>query len=373
MDTLTHALAGAAISDGFFRRRFGPWATPFSFAVAALPDIDSVTYLVSAESAWAEHRGYTHSLFPMLLASPLLGWLGWRLSKREGGWPGWTLLALLCLFSHTFIDLTTSWGTMPLLPFSRARISWDIAPILDVFVFSVLTASFLLNRLLRWEKTETPSLNPLAYPVVHRHPGRRRWATRIAGVAVVLVLLYFAVGWRQNRQTVRLAGEALSASGVEAVEVRALPVMFTYIAWQLAARDADGSVYNGVHSSYAPKPMRFVRHATLPVDELREILATWSGRMFSWYSQRMYVSERLSVLDGVERIRLSDRRFWGLSEPHESRFVMDFTRGSGGVWEAKRAAHAEITRDVLREEFRRLWSLTWDGVLDGAVSGSESE
>lgn len=365
MDTLTHALAGAAISDGWFRKHLGPMATPFSFLAAASPDADMVLYFVSAESAWANHRGYTHSLFPMLLAAPLLGYIGYLLSHREGDWRKWSILALLCLFSHTFIDLVTSWGTMPFLPFSRARISWDVAPVLDVFMFAILAASFVLNRLLRWEKTETPSLNPLAYPIVHKHPKRRRFAMWSARVVVALALLYLGVGWRQNRQTVRVAREALAKQGISPVEVRALPVMFTYIAWEIAARDADGTVYNGVHSSYAPKPMEFFQVPTLPRKDLGEILSTREGDMFAWYSQEMYVASREKVSDGDgERIRLTDRRFWGLAKPHSSRFIMDFQKGDSGVWQARRAAHAPLTRGDLRDEFQRLWRLTWRGELD---------
>lgn len=357
MDTLTHALIGSGISDGWFRKRLGPIATPFALIVASLPDSDSVTYLVSSETAWANHRGFTHSFLPMLMAAPILGYIGYRLAKREGEWLLWTLLSVLCLFSHTILDLATSWGTMPFLPFSRMRISWDIAPVLDVFMFSLMMASFVLNRILRWERTDT-FLNPLAYPVVHKHPKRRRAADWAARIAVVLAVLYLGVGCLQNRQTVRLAREALVKQGVNAVEVRALPVMFTYVAWQVAARDADGTVYNGVHSSYAPKPIRFIRFATLPRADAAGVMASPRARMFDWYSQGMAVLEQKDD----ETIRMSDRRFWSLGEPYESRFVMDFTSNGQGV---RRGAHAPLTWNEARDEFRLLWRLTWRGEWNG--------
>lgn len=363
MDTVTHALTGAALSDALFRRRLGPLATPFSLIVAALPDADMVTFFFSPESAWAHHRGYTHSLFPMLVAAPIFGYAGYRASRRQGSWRLWTLLAILCLFSHTFLDIVTSWGTMPLLPFSRARISWDMAPVLDVFMFSLTLASFVANRLLRWERKDVP-LNPVAFPVVHKHPTRTRVATWVTRVALVLAVLYFAVGFRQNRQAVSYARDELAGQGITATEVRALPVMFTYIAWQIAARTEDGTVYNGAYSSYAPKAIEFKRYDTLSRAEIRDILSTKDGDMFAWYSQNMFVASKDGgSADG--KIRLADRRFWGLMEPQESRFAMNFEKDATGRWHAERAAHARLNRNVVRDEFVALWRLTWRGELPG--------
>ncbi|MDR1744554.1 MAG: metal-dependent hydrolase, partial [Planctomycetota bacterium] len=284
MDPITHALTGTAVSDSWFRRRLGPAATPFSLIMAALPDIDIVAFFISVESAWANHRGLTHSFFPQLVAAPFFGYAGYRLSGRRGTWGLWCLLAALCLFSHTLLDLATSWGTMPLRPFSNARISWDIAPILDLFVLSLGAASFVVNRVLRRERVDH-FINPLAFPVEHRHPHRQRAADIIGKVAVALIVVYLAVGCLQNRQTVRVAREELAKQGITSVDVRALPIMFTYIAWNIAARDADGDVYNAAYSSYAPGPMRFVEHRTLPEGDVRAIVSSPLGALFAWYTQ----------------------------------------------------------------------------------------
>lgn len=366
MDTLTHALTGAAISDCWFRRRLGPVSTPFALLVTALPDVDIFTYLMSSESAWTHHRGYTHSFFPMLVAAPLFGYIGYRLSKRQGSWGLWSLLAVLCLFSHTIIDLVTSWGTMPLLPFSNARISWDVAPVLDLFVLALTASSFVANRILRWERVDY-FINPLAFPVVHRHPHRQRAADLVAKVVVALVVLYLLVGWQQNRQTVRIAREELTRHGITPVEVRAFPVMFTYIAWEIAARDADGAIYNAAYSSYAPEPMRFVKHTTLPAAEVGELLSTPLGSMFAWYTQGMYVARRITM-DGESRLVMEDRRFFGLDDAARSRFVMEFPEGADGSVDSGRVVRVQLTWDEARAEAERLWELTWGGHVTSTVA-----
>lgn len=352
MDTLTHALVGTAASDSWFRRRLGPVATPFALLVSSMPDLDVLAYLVSPEYVWVYHRGITHGFVPMLVAAPILGWLGYRISRREGTWLLWSLLALICLYAHTLFDLITSWGTMPWEPFSKARISWDIAPILDIFLTSVTAASFVTNHILRWERIDY-FINPLAYPVVHRHPRRQRAGDWVAKIAVFLVVAYLLVGWQQNRQTVRIARQELAKQGVEAVEVRALPIMFTYISWDIAARDSDGNIYNAVYSSYARAPMRFIKFAALPQEELAPVLATRAGSLFAWYSQGMFAGDK----EG-ERIRLYDRRFFTLTKPETSRFAMEFERDASGAMTGGRAAQRGFEGMDVREELRRLWELT---------------
>lgn len=363
MDTVTHTLVGTAISDCYFRRRLGPTATPFALIVSAMPDLDLLAYFISPEYAWLHHRGYTHSFLPMLLISPLLGCAGYFLSRRQGTWGQWTLLAVLCLFCHTVIDLVTSWGTMPWLPFSNARVSWDIAPILDVFVFSLSAASFIANRLLRWEKVEH-FLNPLAYPLVHRHPGRQRVADWFGRAAVILMVIYLVFGWHENRQTVRIAREELAAAGINAVEVRALPIMFTWVAWGIAARDAEGTVYNAVYSSYAPKPMRFTKYPMSKDSVVRQAIESPEGKLFAWYAQDMFTATVDESGSEGKKVLLVDRRFFNLTRPDLPRFAMEF-----GGFPAGRNNGAFLTASNrrgfggvdLRAEAESLWRLLIDG------------
>ncbi len=358
MDTLTHALVGSAVSDSWFRKRLGRVATPFALVVASLPDIDSFTYLVSPQYAWMHHRGYSHSFFVFLLAAPILGYIGYRLAGKTATWLLWTLLAFLCLVTHTLGDLITSWGTMPLLPFSNARISWDLAPIIDVFLTGVTATSFVANRILRHEKVDTFT-NPLTFPVVHEHPRRRRMGDWFARVALCLVAVYLLLAVHQNWQTVRLARQQLAANGVDAVEMRALPYMFSYIAWTVVARDADGTLYNATHSTYAPQPMEFIRFPSAHGQDVADALATPEGAMFAWYAQNMHFAT-VNPEDGVA-VRLQDRRFFGLVNPAQSRFIMDFARDDAGRMRQVESRQIAFEGLDVGKELRLLWILMRTG------------
>ncbi len=364
MDTVTHALLGVAISDAAFRKRLGSLATPFAFFTAAAPDLDMPAAWIFGFQPWLEHRGYTHSFFPQLLAAPLFGLAAWLLVRHKGGILHWSLLALLCLFSHTILDLATSWGTMPLLPFSWQRISWDIAPIIDIFVFSFTATSFLANRILRWERVEQP-LNPIAYPKVHEHPRRRNAADWLARCVVLLCAVYLLIGWQQNRQTVRKADEALRAEGIVPTEVRASPVMFTYIAWQIVAKDAEGNLYNALHSSYAPQKPEFKKFVPSEHPDVEKVLASPGGRRFWWRTQGMAVAQRITDGAGGEVISLQDRRFFSLKQPWPSRVRLDFRVGPEGKVEQLDMRRTGLFGPEARAEFRRMWELMWEGHVEG--------
>ncbi|MCC8181047.1 MAG: metal-dependent hydrolase [Planctomycetes bacterium] len=387
MDTVTHALLGAAISDTWFRKRIGPVATPFALAAAALPDIDIFYAFVSPESVWLHHRGYTHSLLPMLIASPFIGLVGYLLGRRGAAWATWTLLALVCLFSHTLLDVVTSWGTMPFLPFSNARVSWDLFPIVDAFVFSVLAASFVLNRILRWERVDH-FLNPLAFPIVHKHPRRQQWSIRIAAAAMILFSLYFVIGILQNRQMVRKAGRELAAAGFDAVEIRALPHILTFISGTAVARDADGAIASGQYSTYAPGPIDFRIHPANDGPLAREALASPWGRQFYWYAQGMVEARETAPQsdasengEGAENpandtptVRLLDRRFPILNNPEQTRFTMDIHFDSHGRPIAGQADSAgRPTFGDLKDELRLWWQLTWTGKMDDRAPDQSGE
>lgn len=364
MDTVTHALFGAGISDCWFRKRLGPVATPFALLAAAAPDIDAVTYLVSPETAWATHRGYTHAFLVLAVAGPILGSLGWLIAKRSGPWLLWTLLAWACLFSHTILDLATSWGTMPFLPFSNARISWDILPIIDAFMTAVLLACFVANRILRWEWVQT-FLNPIAYPIVHKHPRRQRAADWIAAISMVLVAAYFCVGWLQNRQTVRIAREELAAAGFAPVEVRALPILLTYIAYEVVARDAEGAVRKANYSSWAGNKMAFAEFQP-PRGELAELaMNARQGRLFSWYSQGMLGALPPEQLDDGWRLSLVDRRFATPTDLGKPRFTMEFVFDGQKRIASARAGMAGFKDVRIGDELEALWFLTRYGNVGG--------
>ncbi len=185
MDNLTHALAGALVCDALpFTRRLGPKA-PFAAAiVAAAPDLDMVPALIANfppvtlsfrglfASEWVRrfHRAESHSLFLYALIFIPLAYLGWRWSRRKGFVRQRALLFLLCLLSHSLLDLCNRYGLRPWLPFSDSRYALGILSLFDIPLLIILGAAFVLNHVLRDSCREDPGSPPPA----------RRWRARTA-------------------------------------------------------------------------------------------------------------------------------------------------------------------------------------------------
>ncbi len=164
MDNLTHALTGTLVCDALpFTQRLGskaPWAAAF---VAAAPDLDMLPAIIANfppttfsrralfAGEWVRrfHRAESHSLFLYALIFIPLAYLAWRWSRKQGSLRQWALLVLICLLSHTFLDLNNRYGIRPWLPFSDARYALGIFSLFDVPLLIILGAVFILNHVFR--------------------------------------------------------------------------------------------------------------------------------------------------------------------------------------------------------------------------------
>ncbi len=197
MDNLTHALTGALVCDALpYTGRLGskaPWVAAF---VAAAPDLDMLPAIIANfppatfsrhalfAGEWVRrfHRAESHSLFLYALIFIPLAYLGWRWSRRKGTLRQWALLVLLCLLSHTFLDLNNRYGIRPWLPFSDARYGLGIFSLFDIPLLGILGAVFVLNHVLRNSHGETPgSPSPRAAWRVRT----AAWLNQRAGVTAV--------------------------------------------------------------------------------------------------------------------------------------------------------------------------------------------
>jgi membrane-bound metal-dependent hydrolase YbcI (DUF457 family) len=161
MDTITHGIAGALISKAAFggrdlfppsamgKKRLATWALMIG---AIFPDSDVLREFFSNNPmlmiTW--HRSLTHSLLLLPIWSVILATLTGAIAR----WRKWEVPSFLALtglyavgiFSHIFLDLLTTYGTMIWSPLEWSRPAWDILFIVD-FTF---TAILLIPQLLAW-------------------------------------------------------------------------------------------------------------------------------------------------------------------------------------------------------------------------------
>jgi inner membrane protein len=137
MDTVTHALTGAAIGYCGFRQRGGKLALWTTIAAAEFPDADLLMLLGGSETYLRWHRSFTHSALLLPFWATVVAGIFWAFSRRSDFKLLW-LAAAAGIASHILLDWLTSYGTMLFWPLSDARLELSWVFILDPYVWAML-------------------------------------------------------------------------------------------------------------------------------------------------------------------------------------------------------------------------------------------
>ncbi|AKU92612.1 metal-dependent hydrolase [Vulgatibacter incomptus] len=171
MDNLTHGLLGLAI--GALRRPDGGPGTgrPFSatdkavlcasLVAAELPDLDTLLPAANeAMHALHAHRGISHAIVVTPLWALVATGLACALFRGARALPTFGFALGAVLFAHLAPDLWTGWGTRALLPFTDARLHWDLTGVVDPLVTLPLLAGLIFAWVKRasWRKALTIGL-----------------------------------------------------------------------------------------------------------------------------------------------------------------------------------------------------------------------
>ena len=191
---------------------------------AEAADVDVVWALKSSTAGLQHHRGITHSFVgvPFVAAAVLaLVYLVHHVRRRRTHptavraqlpvrWGYLYLCALIAALSHLLLDYTTAYGIRLFEPFNYRWYSWDIAYILDPFIWLVLIAGLLL---------------PALFGLINQEIGARSKGPRgRAGAIFALTCLVAVWGVRDNQH--RRALSAMNSflyRGVAAQRLAAYP------------------------------------------------------------------------------------------------------------------------------------------------------
>ncbi len=162
MDSLTHIVLGAAIGEAVLGKKIGRKAMLVGALADTIPDFDVfASPCFSDAQQLLVHRGITHSIFFVVLMSPILGVLFSKLfRKTEVDWKSWSFLFFLGMFTHILIDSFTAYGTGWFEPFSNYRVSFNTIFVADPFytipfLVCILIAIIAKNgspRRVKWNK-----------------------------------------------------------------------------------------------------------------------------------------------------------------------------------------------------------------------------
>ncbi len=148
LDSLTHIAIGTCLGEAFAGRRLGKKALAWGILAHSLPDIDFIpsAWLTTVDNLLA-HRGITHSLAFVLIATLALTFLAVRIHKKKSMpffW--WITFFATCLTAHFLLDMFNAYGIGLLEPFSQKRFSLSIIYVADPF-FSIPAGIAMLGLL----------------------------------------------------------------------------------------------------------------------------------------------------------------------------------------------------------------------------------
>lgn len=118
MDSLTQLTLGAAVGEAVLGKKLGNKAVFWGAAAGTLPDLDVIPGMfLDTPDRLLFHRGFSHSLVFVVLATIFFAWLFSRFyQKKEISKKEWLLYFGLIFTSGILIDAFTTYGTQLLWP-----------------------------------------------------------------------------------------------------------------------------------------------------------------------------------------------------------------------------------------------------------------
>jgi inner membrane protein len=267
VDSITQAALGAAVAETGMGRRLGNKAIVWGVALGTLPDLDLVI------NPWLDHiqqlewhRGWSHSLLVIAVASPFFGWLIARLHKGGVSTLRAALTVLAIFSTHVLIDVFTVYGTMLFKPFSDFRAGWNNLFIID----PLFTAPLLLGVAIAWAATN--------------HPRLRVWANT---AGLLLASLYAAWSLVAKSIAESQMRENLTSAGIEVRRFISTPTPFNTLLWRgVAEREKDFVIT--YHSLLKPNAQPSFDFILKNHEALAPIAGSRSARRLEWFSDGLF-------------------------------------------------------------------------------------
>lgn len=294
MDSLTQAALGAVVGERVLGRQLGRKAIAWGALVGTLPDLDVLV------NPWLDtigqlywHRGFSHSIFGVLIGTPLIAWLLFRWWNRKGkqvvSAKRVVAFVLLNFSTHILIDCFTVYGTQLLDPLSRQRFGLNNFFIIDL-MFTLPMLAWIVAALFR-----------------HKVPGHasRGWAFGCGGVLAAYVVFSFTV---QAMASQRFQRE-LAREGIEPIRSEISAAPFTTLIWRglFETEDAFWISYWAVNDS--DEPLAFHR-----VPRNVELLEPFRGDRAVdcalWFSEEYLLVEEAPDGPGFLATDLRFVEFW---------------------------------------------------------------
>ena len=327
MDSLTQILLGASVAELVIGRTIGRRATLYGAVLGTLPDLDVVINYGGPVENFTYHRGFSHSLFVLTAAAPLIGWALHKLFG-QASLKHWTLMVWLVLVTHVLLDAMTVYGTQLFWPLTEYPVSGS-----SIFIIDPAYTVWLL-------------IGVLAIILMRRAPDT---AHRINAVMLGVATAYLGWSWVAKAHVTDVAARSLETQGIAYTNLLSTPGPFNTLLWRFVAMHPDGSYSEGYYSLFdGTRDVKFDLYDS-KVALLDTVDGEWQVERLKWFTHGFY-----KVAQNSPAIVITDLRM-GV----EGSYVFNFKVGDilpGG--EVKPANERMPTRrgaDRLPLVWHRIW------------------
>lgn len=241
MDSLTQLVFGAAIGEAVLGKKLGNKAVLWGAVAGSLSDMDVIPGMfLDTPDRLLFHRGFSHSLVFVVLATLLFAWLFSKIYKQKPiSRKEWLLYFGLIFTGSILIDALTTYGTQLLWPL-KYRFEFNTIFVVD----PLFTLPLLITLIWLMFKRKDSS-------------GRKRLSNIgliIAGGYLLLTIV--------NKQVINsVFRKALDNQGIAYTSMRSNPTPFNQLLWTTVA-ETDTAYLVGFYS-YFDKDKR-VNFTSLP-------------------------------------------------------------------------------------------------------------
>lgn len=340
MDSLTQATLGAAVGEALLGRKLGNRALGWGALLGTLPDLDVVfSGFFDTAGNLVLHRGASHSLLLMVLASVFLApWLErmWKREKVSRVRAGW--FVFLVWSTHVLIDCFTVYGTSVWWPFSETRVALSNLFIIDPLFTLPMLVTLVWLAFLRGKKEQAK---------------RFRLCWWGLGLSTFYVGLSFLAKWGVGR-----GFEAdLARRGVVAERRIDAPTPMNVLLWRSVV-DRGDSFWVGYRTVFEGRetPVRWTvypkgREVFLTVSNEREV------KVVDWFSGGWWIARKEKRGVWLADLRFGETRVWEAKPGAvDSRFMFSwlFTPGAEGDRLRRMPREAREPVEILKRMGRRI-------------------
>jgi len=236
MDSLTQIVLGGAIGNALLGRKIKNRAVLYGAIAGTIPDLDVLSvFFTDPLTALEIHRGFTHSILFAITMPFFFGYLMYLLEKKrgvtyeEGYW-----LFFWGFFTHSILDVFTTWGTQLLWPFDYSFAFKSISVIDPLYTIPFI---YFLVRSMR----ETTNLE--------KRMMFNKWGLYVSTGYLCLTLLLKAVAFYNVTDTLDKRHIAYKSLSIK-------PTAMNTILWR-AIIEIDDAYLIGDYSFFSNKPIVF--------------------------------------------------------------------------------------------------------------------